>query len=201
MRSWISISPYTGGASTTRGVRGIYLLTTTGGTTVNYEVWNNAVVVDQSANPNLSSTCFEWAGSATTGAVITLSNNVFANLTTGQTGTPRHYGINHTSSATILGNGASTGTNNDIYIADDVGVTGFAVQGATTTYNDGAAWDAAVAQASGNLSVDPVFLSTTSDLHPSANALNGNGLTPPATSPSTWIARPAHRIMTSAPTS
>ncbi|MBK9764458.1 MAG: lamin tail domain-containing protein [Flavobacteriales bacterium] len=174
------ISPYTGTASTTRGVRGIYLLTTTGGTTVNYEVWNNAVVVDQTANANLSSTCFEFAGTATTGAQITLSNNVFANLTTGQTGTPRHYGINHTSSATVFGNGASTGTNNDIYISDGVGVTGFAVQGATTNYNDGAAWNTAVAQASGNISVDPQFLSATSDLHPSANALNNAGLTPPA---------------------
>ncbi|MFN9326374.1 MAG: hypothetical protein ACK6A5_13415, partial [Flavobacteriales bacterium] len=115
---------YTGLASAARGPRGIFLPSTSVLVPPVYEIWNNTVTIDGSANPLLSNAVFETTN-PTTGANLTVRNNIFANYTIAQGATARHYGFVHTASATLIGNAATVVSNNDIFIANDLGVSGF----------------------------------------------------------------------------
>lgn len=171
------ISSYTGAASATRTIKGIFVASAGGGTTTQvYQVYNNSVSIDGSASLNISSTCFEHGTSS--GPVYNLANNIFANFTAAQGATAKHSGVFSTS-ATSLGNTGSTYETNDVYIANDAGTSGFTANGGGTTYNGVAAWQTAMTQATGNLELNPLFTNATSDLHIGASGLNGTGQAPP----------------------
>ncbi|MGB5070486.1 MAG: T9SS type A sorting domain-containing protein [Flavobacteriales bacterium] len=168
-------SAYTGSATSTRAVKALFLAGTSGSSTQSYDVQNNSVSVDGSSNPNISNTCLEFATSS--GPVFTVKNNIFANFTAAQGATARHYGVYHTAGATIGSSGTSVAYN-DIYIANDAGTSGFTAIGSSTNYNGTTAWQAAVAQATNNLSVAPGFNNNNSNLRTSASGLNNVGTTP-----------------------
>ncbi|WKZ64882.1 MAG: lamin tail domain-containing protein [Flavobacteriales bacterium] len=175
---------YTGTITATRSPLGIYAPTTGGANTQSFEVWNNTISIDQSANPNISSSCLEIASTATTGATWTVRNNILANYTTGQTGVGRHFGVVHSNNGTIVGATGSLLSNNAIYIADGAGTTGFTAGGGgssltttpSATYNGQAAWDAASAQVGANLDDNP---NLTTGLESASAALNGAGAAVP----------------------
>ncbi|MBK6776234.1 MAG: hypothetical protein IPG74_10470 [Flavobacteriales bacterium] len=174
------ISAYTGAASPTRAMKGIFLASTAGGNAQTYEIWNNAVSIDGSSSPNVSNVCFESLN-VTTGPIITASNNILANHTVAQTGTARHFGVVHTNSTIQVANTGTSLTNNDIFIANDAGVTGFTALGGATNFNGAAAWALGVTsgQVSGNINDNPIFVNTVSNLTPQANEVNGTGAAPP----------------------
>jgi hypothetical protein len=170
-------SGYTGAASATRVLRGIFISGTGGGVTQTYNIHNNSVSIDGSSSLNASSVCYEIA--STSGPVFNLANNVFANFTGTQTGVARHYGLFSTS-ATAFGNTGTTSNNNDIFILNDAGVTGYVALGNTANYTTVANWTTATTMDASSISANPSFLNNTSDLHSAALALNGVGQTPPA---------------------
>ncbi|MFZ1692483.1 MAG: hypothetical protein WAT74_04710, partial [Flavobacteriales bacterium] len=147
---------YTGTATGTRGPRGLYFVSASALNTPIIEVWNNTVVMNSSANPNQSDACFEHTNPIT-GAVWTIRNNIFQNNTSGQTGVARHFGVVHTPNATTFGAPGSVVSHNDVFIASDLGVTGFTALSATTTRNGVAAWQTAVAQATNNVEVNALL--------------------------------------------
>jgi hypothetical protein len=168
-------SGYTGTATATRVIKGIFINGTGGATTQNYQIHNNSVSINGSGSLNNSSVCFEIA--TTSGPVYNLSNNVFANFTAAQTGVARHYGLFSTS-ATSFGPAGTTSLNNDIFIANDLGVTGFTGIGNATTYATLANWSATMTPAgleTGSIAVNPGFVNNASDLHATAIELNASG--------------------------
>ncbi|MCB9184413.1 MAG: lamin tail domain-containing protein [Flavobacteriales bacterium] len=169
---------YTGTASTTRGLVGIRLNSTSTTNPPSYEVWNNSVSLDGSASPNLSNACFETTNPIG-GAAIVASNNIFANFTVAQSGTARHYGVAHSNNATQIGNTGTSFANNDIFIANDAGTTGFTALGSATTYDGVAAWQGAVAQATANLEVDPAYGDAIADLESGSGSLDNAGAAVP----------------------
>ncbi|MFN8154621.1 MAG: HYR domain-containing protein [Bacteroidia bacterium] len=172
------LTGYTGAATATRVARGIWIRGTGGLNTQSYEIWNNSVSIDGTGNLNASNACFEI--STTSGPVFNVRNNIFANFTPAQGATAKHSGIFSTS-ATALGNTGSTYQNNNIWIANDAGVSGFTANGNGTTYNGEAAWQAAMTQATANINpgVNPNYTNSNSDLHSASSFLNGAGQTPP----------------------
>ncbi len=170
-------SGYTGAAIATRTLKGIHISGTGGTTTQLYQIYNNSVSIDGSASPNLSSACFEVGTSS--GPVYNLGNNIFANFTATQAGIARHFGLVSTS-ATLLGAAGTVSNNNDIFVANDAGVTGFAALGNATTYTTVANWTTATTLDAVSLSLNPSYLSNTSNLHSAAVGLNATGVAPPA---------------------
>lgn len=175
------ISGHTGTATATRTLKGIYISGTGGSTTQSYEIYNNNVSINGSSSLNLSSVCFEI--STTAGPVYKLGNNIFANYTLAQTGISRHLCI-FTTSATTFGPAGSASNNNDLYIANDQGVTGFVGRGNTTDYATLANWQAGITTPAGidaaSISVNPLYTNMTTDLHANSLSLNGAGMAPPA---------------------
>lgn len=171
-------SAYTGAASATRTLRGIFISGTGGATTQNYEIYNNSVSINGSGSLNLSSAAFEV--STTTGPVYTVQNNIFANFTAAQGATAKHY-VYVSPTATAVGNTGTISNFNDLYVANDVGTSGFIGLGAAINYNTLATWQAAMVGLDANsLSIDPVFVNPVSDLGAGAIALNAAATAPPA---------------------
>jgi trimeric autotransporter adhesin len=161
-------SEFTGAATATRTVYGIYVQAAGGGTGTSaiYVSFNN-VRIDNSAYPNISTTCFETG--TTTGPVISLRNNVLANFTGTQAGAANHLCI-ATPTTAAIGNTGSVSDNNDLFIANTA--NGFIGRGNTTNYATLANWQAAMTQDANSISVNPVFNSLT-DLHVGAAGLDG----------------------------
>ncbi len=80
----------------------------------------------------------------------------------------------------MLGAAGTVSNNNDIFVANDAGVTGFAAIGNLTTYTTVANWTTATTLDALSLSLNPSYLSNTSNLHSAALGLNGTGVAPPA---------------------
>ncbi|MEP7168349.1 MAG: T9SS type A sorting domain-containing protein, partial [Bacteroidota bacterium] len=172
---------YTGVATVTRGVRGIYI-DDTGSGAITFDIWNNSVSINGSSSPNASNACLEIAE---VGArKFTIKNNVFANFTAAQTGVASHYCI---MSPTIDRYGVlgSLSDYNDFYVANDQGTSGHVGIGAATKYSTLAAWQTGMSFNSGtdanSASVNPDFVNNNSDLHGSgtSTALDGTGTTLP----------------------
>jgi hypothetical protein len=152
------------------------------------DVYHNTVLIALPAGATATTACFAARTSATNGPVLTLRNNVFANLTGDQTGAFKHYAI-HSSSATQFGKAGSTSDYNDLYVS---GANGFV--GAAGTASDKATlanWQATYANAghggtgaidNASISEDPKFVSL-SDLHVTAAELNNVGLALGSTAP------------------
>ncbi|MCD6069146.1 MAG: hypothetical protein K0S33_3972 [Bacteroidetes bacterium] len=163
-------SAYTGAASATRTLKGIYISGTGGAATQSYQIYNNTVAMNGSGSLTLSSVCFEI--STASGPVYNLANNIFANLTPTQAGTARHLGIFSTS-ATAFGSAGTTSNNNNIFILNDAGTTGFPVLGNATNYNTVAAWTTASTYEAASLSLNPNFTVYPTDLHAGNGGLDG----------------------------
>ncbi len=158
---------YTGAATATRQVKGIYVQSAGSGTatsTINVDF--NNVNIDLGTNLNASGTCFE-IGTAS-GPVMNVRNNVFSNTTGAQTAPAGHYNWVSTS-ATATGNTGSVSDYNDLYIAN--ATQGFTGRGATTDYPTLATWQAAMVQDANSLTADPAFTSAT-NLHVNSPSLN-----------------------------
>lgn len=171
-------SGYTGAASATRAMRGIYVQTGGGGTgaeTINVD-YNNISLNNPAAN--LSSTCFETGG--VTGPVINVRNNIFANFSGTQTAPAAHYAW-ASPSATATGNTGSISNYNDLYVAN--AGQGFVGIGSATTYASLANWQAGVTQDANSISSDPGYTNNTSDLHVSLAQLDAAA----TTSGITWV--------------
>lgn len=172
-------SGYTGAAVTARTLKGIFMNGAGGTNTQTYEIYNNSVSIDGSASPNLSSSCFESNNAA--GPVFKLGNNIFANFTAAQGATSKHYVMVSTTALTF-GPAGTTSNNNDLYIANDAGTSGFTGYDGTTNYNTIANWAAAMTPAgmeAASVAVNPGFSNNTSDLHASSLTVNGAGQAPP----------------------
>lgn len=161
-------SGYTGTASTTRQLKGIFVQSAGGGTVTSvHNIDFNNVLIDGSGSPTISSTTFEIGTSS--GPIINVRNNVFANITGAQSGNAMHFTWVSTS-ATAIGSSGSVSDFNDLYLANTT--NGFIGRGGTTNYAALLDWQTAMSQDSNSLSTDPLFVSST-DLHVSALALNG----------------------------
>jgi hypothetical protein len=172
-------SAYTGAATAIRAIKGIFVQSAGGGvTTCSINVDNNTVYLNHSANPNISSNCYEIGTSS--GPVINTRNNIFVNATAGQTSPAIHLGIRSTS-ATLMGNTGSVSDRNDVFIAD--AVQGFFGQGNATNYADVVAWQAGMVGFDANsIGADPVLVNPAiCDLHASSSFVNGTA------SPLAWV--------------
>ncbi len=139
------------------------------------EIWHNSVSLSPSGIA-CSNACLE-SFQTTNAPVLTVRNNILANLTGAQSGNAKHYAI-ASSSATVWGSAGSTSNFNDLYIASTT--NGFVGLGAATDYGTVAAWTAAVAGNDANsINTDPSFAGP-SDLHVGAVALNNSGTAAPA---------------------
>lgn len=173
------LSAYTGAASATRQLKGIYVQSAGGGVTSStINVDHNSVYLDHSSNPNISSNCYE-IGTAT-GPVINTRNNIFMNATGAQTSPAVHLGWRSTS-ATVVGNTGSVSNYNDLYIPN--ATQGFTGQGNTTNYATLANWQAAmVGQDANSVAGDPVFTNTAiANLHATGVPVNNVG------TPIAWV--------------
>jgi len=173
-------SAYTSTATSTRVLKGIFVSGTGGATSQTYDFWNNSVSIDGSGSLNLSSACFEI--STSTGPIYTIKNNIFLNATATQGTTAKHYVI-VSNSGSVIGNTGSLAANNDLFISNDEGTSGFIGLNTAAPANLGplATWQTAYgSQASGNLSLNPQFFNNNSDLHVSNISLNDAGDVLPA---------------------
>ena len=175
------LTNYTGVATASRAVRGIYFDDTGSGTNT-FNIYNNSISIDGSTFPNASNTCIQFLDGGD--FTVNMKNNVFANFTSAQTGVARHYCIvsSHIDRYGVFG---SLSDNNDLYIANDQGVSGHVGLGATTNYSSLTNWTNGITFNAGtdanSISTNPSFVNNNTDLHASSSssALNGSGTTPP----------------------
>ncbi|OGS78736.1 MAG: hypothetical protein A3D31_01820 [Candidatus Fluviicola riflensis] len=156
---------FTGTATASRYAVGIFAGVASAGAAQSYDIYNNSVSIGTGLTPTYSNTCFEIQNIA---AVYRLQNNIFANFTNAQAGAARHYTY-VTTSATNLGAAGSISNKNDLYVANDAGVTGFIGRANTTEQATLANWTAAITTIPGtdlnSASTDPTFVDNTTDLH------------------------------------
>ncbi len=174
-------SGYTGAASANRILKGIYFADVGAGT-VTAQIWGNSISIDGSSCPNVSSTCIDLADGDD--KTFVFKNNVFANFTTAQTSPAVHYCF-VTPEIDRYGNINAKSDYNDLYIANDIGISGFTGKGSTTNYASLSQWQTGMSFNTGtdahSFSANPNFVHPVNDLHASATstALNGTGTTPP----------------------
>ncbi len=156
---------FTGTATATRYAIGIHVGAAGATNAQSYEVYHNTVSIGNGLTPTYSNTCFEIQNVS---AVYKVQNNLFANFTGAQGATARHYTW-VTTSATNFGAAGSISNNNDLYVANDVNVSGFVARANTTNIATIAAWTAAITAIPGtdqnSFSGAPVFVNNNSDLH------------------------------------
>ncbi|MEP7263694.1 MAG: hypothetical protein ABI772_04315 [Bacteroidota bacterium] len=175
------LSTYTGASTAAYLAKGISF-EPGGSLTTTYELWNNSISIDGSTYPNGSTTCMEILQGTLDTYII--KNNVFANFTAAQTGVASHYCIT-TNQTNRIGSTATSSNYNDLYIANDQGVSGHVGLGSTTKYSTLNAWQNGMSFHAGmdanSNSANPFFVNNNSDLHGTAAsvAINGTGTTPP----------------------
>ncbi len=166
-------SAYTGSASSTKTLTGIYL--SNGTASQSFYLYFNNVKIDGSASLNVSSTCFQSTGT-TTGGILTLKNNIFANVTAAQSGIAKHYSW-FSPSATSIGPAGCVSDYNDLYSAPTS--NGFLGLANSTDIADLATWSSTLSgttdleRNSINPPVDPGF---SPNLTPIASDLDGKGI-------------------------
>ncbi|HLP53514.1 MAG TPA: T9SS type A sorting domain-containing protein [Fluviicola sp.] len=156
---------FTGAATASRYAVGIFAGVASAGSTQSYDIYNNSVSIGSGLTPTYSNTCFEIQNVA---AVYRLQNNIFANFTNAQAGAARHYTY-VTTSATNLGASGSISNRNDLFVANDAGVTGFVGRANATEQATLANWTAAITAIPGtdanSASINPTFVDNTTNLH------------------------------------
>lgn len=164
-------SAHTGTASTLRVLIG--LLLGSGSTNSTYDVDFNSISIDGSASLNVSSVCLELGG---TNPTNNIRNNILANYTAAQTGTPKHFCIRSTAVAT-LGSASSIVNYNDYYLASTT--NGFVGLTNTTDRPTITDWSTAITTPSGidanSFSADPEFVDINTDLHTFSANISGTG--------------------------
>lgn len=174
-------SGYTGAASANRILKGIFFADVGSGN-VTAEIWNNSISIDGSSCPNVSSTCIDLADGDD--KTFIFKNNIFANFTSAQTSPAAHYCF-VTPIIDRYGNINAKSDYNDMYIANDAGVSGFIGRGNTTNYTTLAQWQTGMSFNTGtdinSISANPFFVHNTNDLHTTiaSGAIDGIGTTPP----------------------
>lgn len=168
---------FTSTATTTRRAIGLHVGLAGATATQSYDIDNNSISIGSGLNPTYSNTCFEIQNAT---AVYRVRNNVFANFTGAQT-TSRHTTWT-TTSPTTYGAAGSISNYNDLFVANDLGVSGFtASNGVTTYFNSIANWTAAMTGIVGtdanSIAVNPSYLDNNTNLHATAIALNNAGTT------------------------
>jgi hypothetical protein len=165
---------YNSTASTTERAVGLYV--GTGPATGGYDVDNNSVSIGEGLTPTYSNASFQNGGST---CAYNVRNNIFANYTGAQT-TARHSAW-RTSSASSIGS-ASLSDFNNLYVANDLGTSGFTAVTSTTTRTTIADFDNGITTPASNdvnsIALDPQFINNLADLHPGNLALNNAGTTP-----------------------
>jgi hypothetical protein len=129
----------------------------------------NNVSIDGTTCANVSNACLEVIQ---TGPTVNIRNNILANFTTGQTGTPFHFGL-VVPNLTIAAAG-SISNRNDIFLSD--GVNGALVRKTTATATNYASlplWNTASGQDVSSISVNPEFTNNQSNLHVLSSSLDG----------------------------
>jgi hypothetical protein len=155
-------------ANTTRYMFGIFI--SAGAALSSFDIDNNSVSIGASIDARNSNSCFE-IGSAT--PIYRVRNNVFANFSLANT-TARHFCARFTNA--IWGATGSVLNNNNYYVANDSGTSGFISQvntaNNTTLVNHIAALTTPGSQDAASLSVNPVFNNNDNDLATSVASLN-----------------------------
>ena len=158
---------YTGGATATRIVKGIFLAT--GGSSGSvYDVDFNSVNL-VTTSLTASSAAFE-IGSNTT-YTVNARNNVFVNASPNRSSTTASHVAIYSPSATSYG-GAGSVVNNNAYWVPNTTTGGHIGRGSTTNFTTLAALRTAYGQDAASIVADPLFVSLT-DLHASSAALDG----------------------------
>lgn len=162
---------FTGTATTTRRIVGIFLQSNGTGSGNTHEVSFNSVRIETASSFTASSSALEIGTSG--GPVMLVRNNILANFSGAQSGAAKHYAWATTAAASIGASG-SVSNYNDLYIANATnGFIGFTNSTDRATL---ANWQTATSQDPNSLSVDPVFVSAT-DLHSQpTSTLDGQGL-------------------------
>ncbi len=151
------------------------------GTTSNLSsmaIWHNSVSLTPSGTA-CSNACIETS-LTTTGPVIDVRNNIFANFTGAQAGLAKHYAI-VSPSATVWGNTGSISNYNDLYVSNTT--NGYVGLGSATDYATLANWNTGMGGTidvpGQSISTDPFFSGST-DLHATAVLINNTGTVAPA---------------------
>ena len=129
----------------------------------------NNVSIDGTSCANVSNACLEVIQ---TGPTVNIRNNILANFTTGQTGTPFHYCL-VVPNLTIAAAG-SISDRNDLFLSDVA--NGVLVRKSTATATNYATlplWNAASAQDATSISINPEFTNNQNDLHVLSSSLDG----------------------------
>ncbi|MES2689898.1 MAG: BNR-repeat neuraminidase N-terminal domain-containing protein, partial [Bacteroidota bacterium] len=109
-------SAYAGAAVATRGIRGIFLQSTSSaGASVIYELVNNTAIIDGSSSLNLSNAVFE---AGYNGPQFVIRNNLFANKTAAQSGNASHSVLGVTTYLAGLGATGTVSNYNDFYLGN-----------------------------------------------------------------------------------
>ncbi len=163
-------------ATTTERAVGLYV--GTGPATGGYNVDNNSVSIGDGLAPTYSNAAFQNGGST---CAYNVRNNIFANYTGTQT-TARHSAW-RTSSATSIGSSSLSDFNN-LFVANDLGVSGFTAVTSTTTRTTVADFNAGITTPASNdvnsIALNPQFINNNADLHVGNLALNNAGTAPQA---------------------
>jgi hypothetical protein len=169
-------SGFTGTATASLYAYGIFVNNTVSATIA--EIDNNNVFLSvASGTPTYSSTCFAIANSSA--AIQRVRGNIFVNAFPAQGATAKHV-CWFSPSATAIGAATSVSNFNNMFITNDVGVSGHVGRGSTTNYNTVANWNTATTQDAQSLSVNPGFPAGT-NLATTNTALNAvSGFTPQA---------------------
>jgi hypothetical protein len=114
---------YTGTATAIRHLHGLFFASTSNATAT-YNIIGNSVSINGNNALTSSSQVVYTAPTAATSPILTLRNNIFANLTGAQTGVAKHYLI-YANGAGRIGNAASTSNYNDWYLTNDSLSNGF----------------------------------------------------------------------------
>ncbi len=139
----------------------------------------NNVSLDGSTCPNVSNVCLEIIQP---GPIVNVRNNVFANFTSGQSGSPFHYAM-VVPNLTIAAVG-SLSNHNDLYLSDATnGVTVRKTSGTPENYLSLPTWNTASGLDGQSISANPEFTNIQSDLHVLSTALDGTG----SMSGITWV--------------
>jgi hypothetical protein len=154
-------SAYAGSSNSTRQLRGI-CVSPAGSSSSVIEIDFNTIVLTADAVA-ISNTCLEIE--STSGPVINLRSNIFANTTGAQSSPAAHYCI-ASSSSNSLGNSGSVCNYNNFYSMNG----GHIGRGYNSDYSDIAAWQTAMTQDMNSLTEDPLFVSA-DDLHINSPAL------------------------------
>src|SRR6476661_5973778 len=121
--------------------------------------------------PTYRGSSVAYSQNLTTGPVLTVRNNIFADFSPAQTGVAKHYAID-SETATQFGPAGSVSDNNDLYVANAAaGQNGFVGLTGTTDRLTLANWRTAVNKDANSVSADPGFLAPT-NLHASSALIN-----------------------------